>query len=320
VNPPSSVQPRAKTRGRALLGAVLLLGSALPSVHAFAQDSGDEARLRKLEAEVRALQRKVFPGGAGATFQPEIVAPQSAPVTAAPSSTPITDLLGRMDAVEAQLARVTAETEQNSNRLSQLEAKQAAMTPPPADPVSPPPAASGSFAPPPTSERRPTTRPAASPPPSSTSSSAKPSAGRTQAVRAIEKPQSDDPGDDDYSYGFRLFDAKFYPEAEQQLKLYLQQYPKHPRVSYARNLLGRAYLEDNEPREAAKWFLQNYQADKKGPRAADSLLYLARSMKQLGDTQRACVALGEFSITFAAEAAARLKPDYDDTRRGLSCS
>jgi TolA-binding protein len=312
-----SVQPRAGIRGRALLGAVLLLGSALPAVTAFAQDSSDEARLRKLEAEVRALQRKVFPGGAGATFQPEISAPPSAPVTVAPSSTPITDLLGRMDAVEAQLARVTSETEQNANRLSQVEAKLAAASPPPPEAAASQSVGSGPVVPPQVAERRPTVRPAALP---TSSSSAKPSAGRTQAVRAIEKPQSDDPGDDDYSYGFRLFDAKFYPEAEQQLKLYLQKYPKHPRVSYARNLLGRAYLEDNEPREAAKWFLQNYQADKKGPRAADSLLYLARSMKQLGDTQRACVALGEFSTTFAAEAAARLKPDYDDTRRGLSCS
>jgi hypothetical protein len=38
-------------------------------------------------------------------------------------------------------------------------------------------------------------------------------------------------------------------------------------VSYARNLLGRAYLDDDKPREAAPWFLQNYQADKKGDRA-----------------------------------------------------
>ncbi len=317
--PSSPIRPRAGTRSRALLGAVLLLGSALPSIPAFAQDSADEARLRKLEAEVRALQRKVFPNGAGATFQPEIVAPPSATTSSpGPSTTPITDLLGRMDAVEAQLARVTAETEQNSNRLSQVEAKLAAAAPSPAD-AGPPPALTAPVVSSLPAERRSAGRPAASPPQQSTSST-KPSAGRTQAVRAIEKPQSDDAGDDDYSYGFRLFDAKFYPEAEQQLKLYLQKYPKHPRVSYARNLLGRAYLEDNEPREAAKWFLQNYQADKKGPRAADSLLYLARSMKQLGDTQRACVALGEFSTTFAAEAAARLKADYDDTRRGLSCS
>jgi TolA-binding protein len=141
-----------------------------------------------------------------------------------------------------------------------------------------------------------------------------------QAVSAIEQPQTDDPGDDAYSYGYRLWEAKFYPEAEQQLKLYLQKYPKHARVSFARNLLGRAYYDDGDAREAAKWFLQNYQADKKGPRAPDSLLYLAKSMKQLGDTRRACIAAGEFASSYAAEAAGRLKADYDDTRHGLDCT
>jgi TolA-binding protein len=83
--------------------------------------------------------------------------------------------------------------------------------------------------------------------------------------------------------------------------------------------LGRAYLDDGNPREAAKWFLQNYQADKNGGRAPDSLLYLARSMKELKDTKRACIALAEFGETYAAEAAGRLKGDYDATRRGLTC-
>jgi TolA-binding protein len=139
-------------------------------------------------------------------------------------------------------------------------------------------------------------------------------------VRAIVKPQTNDRGDDEYSYGYRLWDAKFYPEAEQQLQMFIEKYPKHDRISWARNLLGRAYLDDGNPAEAAKWFLQNYQADKRGDRAPDSLLYLAVSMKQLKDTKRACIALAEFSETYPAEAAGRLKGVYDSTRNGLNCS
>jgi TolA-binding protein len=147
-----------------------------------------------------------------------------------------------------------------------------------------------------------------------------PSAQRLAAVRAIEKPSTSDAGEDEYSYGFRLWDAKFYPEAEQQLKIFVERYPHHSRISYARNLLGRAYLDDGKPREAATWFLQNYQADKAGARAPDSLLYLAEAMRQLKDTSRACIALAEFSETYAAEAAGRLKSDYDATRAGVKCS
>ncbi|MEZ5743973.1 MAG: hypothetical protein R3D89_09705, partial [Sphingomonadaceae bacterium] len=91
------------------------------------------------------------------------------------------------------------------------------------------------------------------------------------------------------------------------------------RASWGRNLLGRAYLDEGNPREAAKWFLQNYQSDKAGGRAADSLLYLAVSMKQADDTKRACIALAEFSETYAAEAAGRLNSLYESTRRGLAC-
>ena len=71
---------------------------------------------------------------------------------------------------------------------------------------------------------------------------------------------------------------------------------------------------------AAQWFLKNYQADKNGARASDSLLYLAESMRQLKDTNRACIALAEFGETFAAEAAGRLKTQYEATRRGVKCS
>jgi TolA-binding protein len=305
-----------RSRVRGLLGAVLLAGTMLGSMPAAAQDTNDEARLRKLEAEVRALQRKVFPEGAG--FQAEITAPpKTSAAPAGPATTPMTDLLARMDAVEAQVARVTAQSEQNTNRLTQIEAKLAATSPAPVE------AAPTVHAPPPPDAPEPAAQSAHKSSvhaPAQTPTGTKPSASRMQAVSAVEKPQTDDPGDDEYSYGYRLWEAKFYPEAEQQLKLYLQKYPKHSRVSFARNLLGRAYYDDGDPREAAKWFLQNYQADKKGARAPDSLLYLAKSMKQLGDTRRACIAAGEFANSYAAEAAGRLKADYDDARHGLDCT
>jgi len=306
-----------RRRGPALVAAALMLGTALPAVPAFAQDTAAETRLRKLEAEVRAIQRKVFNGP---TFQAEIAPPAAAATgPALPATTPLTDLLARMQSLEAQMARVTAQTEQNTNRLSQVEARLTALSPPPApEATAPAPTAPAATAPAPVVTAPPpraTTLPAPKP-----ASATKPSASRIQAVRAIEKPQSADAADDEYSYGFRLYDAKFYPEAEQQLKLYLQKYPKHARVSFARNLVGRAYLADGDGREAAKWFLQNYQADKKGARAPDSLLYLARTMKELGDTKRACIAITEFSGSFATEAAGRLKADYDDTRKGLSCN
>src|SRR3546814_15196401 len=66
------------TFGR-ILGAGAALSLLAAPVMASAQDTSPDARLRKIEAEVRALQRKVFPGGDGRFFEPQITAPQSEP-------------------------------------------------------------------------------------------------------------------------------------------------------------------------------------------------------------------------------------------------
>lgn len=291
----------------------LALAIAAPALAQSAGDPGLEARLRKLEAEVAALQRVVFPGGDGRFF-PQIQPAQ--PATGAPgtpASAPSADMLGRMDAMEGQLARLTAQVEEDRNRMDKLEARLDALEARGGAPA----VAAVTPAPVPAATATPAPKPAATPAPKP--AAADPSAKRLAAVRAIPKPQTDDPGDDEYSYGFRLWEAKFQPEAQQQLKLFLNKYPRHARVSFARNLLGRSYLDEGNPREAASWFLQNYQADKKGDRAPDSLLFLAESMRQLKDTKRACVALDQFAREFPKEAGGRLKAQYDSTKSKLTC-
>jgi TolA-binding protein len=139
-------------------------------------------------------------------------------------------------------------------------------------------------------------------------------------VQAIAKPQTADPGDDEYSYGFRLWSAQLYPEARQQLTKFVEQYPNHARISFGRNLLGRAFLDDKMPKEAATWFLKNYQADKNGDRAPDSLLYLGVSMIVMKDTKRACIALAEFAETYPLIASGRLASDYQAQRAKVTCS
>lgn len=305
------------------VAAIIALAIATPAL-AQTTPEGD-VRLRKLEAEVAALQRAVFPGG-DPKFFPQLQPSQpgtTAPGT--PATTPGTDMLARMEALEGQLARLTAQVEEQQNRIQKMEARvasleaeskaDAAITGGAANPAIPA-AVAPAPAPAPAAQIPAAPRGAASKPGVSGDAAAK----RLVAVRVIEKPTTQDPGDDEYSYGYRLFDASFYPESQQQLKLFLQKYPKHKRTSYARNLLGRAYLEDGNPREAAGWFLQNYKTEPKGDRAPDSLLYLAEAMRQINDTDRACVALDSFRQDFPGEASGRLKSQHDATRARLKCN
>lgn len=304
-------------RSRAVVLVLALAGTSMAGFPAAAQQV-DDARVRKIESEIRALQRTVFPGGDGRYFTPEVLTPgpQGTPVPNQPSTSAVTDILGRLSSLESQLSRLTAQIEENSNENAQLARRvqelEARLAPP--APVA---TAPTGVIPLPGVTPTPTLTASANPAPTPTPA---PSAARIAAVQAIAKPLTEDPGDDEYTYGFRLWEAKFYPEAQQQLRLFLDKYPRHSRVSYGRNLLGRAYLDEGKPREAAPFFLQNYQNDGQGARAPDSLLYLAETMIAINDTNRACIALAEFAESYPAVATGRLQSQYQANRTKVKCS
>jgi TolA-binding protein len=268
------------------------------STPAIAQDANIDGRVGKLEKEMRAVQRQVFPNGAGKFIEPDIQSP-NAPKSTTSSSTATADLLARVDALETQLATLTGQVEQHGNsmrgmegRLKSLEAqlKAQAAAPPPALPA----AAAAS------------TPVAAKPKPAITPPAAKPTAARTAAVAAIERPSTGDAFEDGYNYGYRLWEAKFYPEAQVTLEETITKYPKHKRASFARNLLGRAWLDDKKPATAVKVFYDNYKTDPRGERAPESLFFLGDALTDLGKTAEACEAFGELAKAYPDAASGRL--------------
>ncbi|MGC1269974.1 MAG: hypothetical protein WA842_05180, partial [Croceibacterium sp.] len=114
---------------KAIIGS-LLAGLAIVSVSTPVA-AQDDARLRKIESEVRALQRAVFPGGEGRFFTPEVLTPgaqpQPQPQVGTPSTTAMVDVLARLDTLEMQVAQITARTEENENAISLLRQEVAAM-------------------------------------------------------------------------------------------------------------------------------------------------------------------------------------------------
>ncbi|MGV3769851.1 MAG: hypothetical protein ACO1NM_07460 [Sphingobium phenoxybenzoativorans] len=288
--------------------AVSTLSLMLPIASAAtAQSVPIETRVDRLEKEVRAVQRKVFPGGA--PIEPEITRQPAAPAQiGTPASTPLSDLMARVDALEGQLASLTGQTEQNAYKIKQLEdafakykADMAAAT---ASTVSPPPLAA--------------TPANASAPPKVTPTPAA-SDARRNAVAVVERPETGDAAGDAYTYGFRLWDAKFYPEAQAQLKSALDKYASSGFASRISNLLGRAYLDDGKPALASVAFYENYQKRPKGDRAADSLTWLGEALIQLKKPADACKVYSQLEQDYGSTLSATLRGMMEKGRTRAKC-
>lgn len=290
---------------------------------AFAQTTLD-GRVTRLEQEIVAVQRKVFPGGAGRFVEPSLTTPTTEGIAGGtPASSPIADLGSRVSAVEAQLRTLTGQVEQNSYKLRQLEegfaqykadtdAKLAGGVV--AVPTPKPTTTSDTTNATPKPPAKPTTTTSTGPKVVGTGSDE-----RKAAVAAVERPSTGNAPEDAYSYGYRLWTAKFYPEAQMQLKATMDKYGTTTVASRAQNLLGRAYLDDGKPALASVAFYENYQKRPKGERAAESLAYLGEALIQLKKLPDACKVYQELGDAYGATLSAKLKTMVDSGKVRAKC-
>jgi TolA-binding protein len=301
--------------------------SGISVVPAIGQSNVINLRVDKLEKEMKAVQRKVFPGGAG--LEPEIDPANVSKPVGTPSSAPLNDLTARVDALEAQLRTMTGQVEQGEFRLRKLEdglkalrsehearlkaletagapaeGEAAAVTPPPDEK-------------PKAVAEKPKPAPAAKP---AAPAAEKADPARKAAVAAIEVPDTGDAAEDTYTYGFRLYMAKMYPEAQAKLKEYIAKYPNGKKASHARNLLGRAYLDEGKPALASVAFYDNYQKLPRGERAGESLTWLGTALIRLKKPADACKVYTEFNEVYGAKASADLKARVTKGRADAKCA
>ena len=306
-------------KSRSIIALVASAAIALVPAVAQAQRQAPptpEQRIERLEKQVNQMQRQVFPKGHPADtagFSDDPAATQSS----------VMSLDQRLDSLEKQMADLVRQSEENGNRLRTLESgigqlktdqdqritaieqrlAQAAAAPPVAVPETVPSPAV-------------TTPPPKSRPGRTTSEATPPSNAETAAAGPV--PVSD-PGEDAYSQGFHLWETGQYDQAISTLKAFVAAYPKHRRVSYANNLIGRSLLSKGQTREAAAVFLANYRANPGGERAPDSLYYLGQATIQLGQPQQACRVYDEFDAIYGAKARADLRKQVTDARAQAQC-
>lgn len=303
---------------RMMIAVGLLSSVAAAPLHA-QSTSNIAPRVERLEKEMRAVQRKVFPGGSSQFLEAEIgPAPQTPNQIGSPASNPVADLTARVTALETELQRLTAQTEQNSFKLRQLEEAMGKYRSELDGRLKALESGGGGTE---TAGASTGTGGAVRPPAVGKPTTAPPklSADRQTALDAIQRPDTGDDGEDAYLYGYRLWEGKFYPQAQAQLKVAADKYPKHKRWSYAQNLLGRAYLDDGKPALASVAFYDNYQKMPRGERAPDSLYYLGVSLTRLKKPADACKVYDEFNDVYGATASAALKASVAKGRADAKC-
>ncbi len=301
--------------------AVLLVPA---SALAQRQQPTPEQRIDRLERQVNEMQRRVYPKGKPADtagFADDPAATQSSVIT----------LDQRLDALEHQMADMLRQSEENGNRLRSIEsnmgqlksdedqriqALEQRMTAAEAAPSAAAPKETPSA---PAVTTKPTTtkpRPKTSPQPTKTAEATPPAGADADAASASPT----DPGEDAYSQGFHQWEAGQYDDAINTLKSFVAAYPKHKRVSFANNLIGRAQLDKGDARAAANTLLSNYRTDPGGERAPDSLYYLGQALMKLGQPAQACKAYGELDAVYGAKVRPDLKKLETDAKTQANCA
>ena len=274
-----------------------------------------EQRIERLERQVDQMQRQVFPRGRPADtagFSTEPAATQSSVAT----------LDQRIDALEKQMADMLRQSEENGHRLQTIEADLAKLRSDQEQRVA-------------ALEQRLNEMTTAAPMVSSATTEApakpstpKPSTAKPPKTSAVTTPvatstvaatPAGDPGEEAYTEGFKLWEAGNYEQAIASLKAFTSAYPKHRRVSYANNLIGRSLMSKGQAREAAAVFLANYRGNPSGERAADSLYYLGQAAMQLGQPGQACRVYSEFDAIYGVKARAELRKQVADAKTQAQC-
>lgn len=256
------------------LVAILALVFWLPSLPAQAQDDQTLADIRQelsvLYVEIQKLKRELSTTGA----------PQTA--------TGGDSVLDRVNAIEAELTRLTQQTEQldfrlqevvrdGTNRIGDLEFRLVELEGGDVSQLGETTTLGGGVAP----------QPAPAPAPQQ--------AGDQLSLAVGEK--------DDYDTAVRALEAGDFAAAADRLANFDAAYPGSPLAAQAHLTRGHALTGMEDTREAARAYLAAFSANPTGPVAPEALLQLGVSLDKLGQTQQACVTLGEIETRFPASAA-----------------
>ncbi|MCY4300487.1 MAG: tol-pal system protein YbgF [Aestuariivita sp.] len=102
----------------------------------------------------------------------------------------------------------------------------------------------------------------------------------------------------DFDTAVASFDAADYPQAITLFEAFNRAYPGSPLAAEAHLLRGKALRQTNDTQAAARAFLNSYTASSQEPIAPEAIFQLGIALGDLGNKHEACVTLGEVGVRF----------------------
>ena len=269
----------------AVLAGTVLFGAVRPGGAETLADI--QVQLGQLAAEFNALKAELVASGSSAAIGGG-------------------DALQRMDAIEAELARLTARTEDielrlnrvvtdGTNRIGDIEFRLCEATEG-CDPLN---------------------MPATAPLGGDTAAAATPAEpAATDTTAATGGPELAVGEQADFDRAKEVLGQGDFRGAAELFATFTQSYPGGPLTQEAHYLRGEALRQLGETANAARAYLEAYSGDPQGGFAADALLKLGQSLGTLGQTPEACVTLAEMSLQYPGTMAATQAPI---AMQGLGC-
>lgn len=109
--------------------------------------------------------------------------------------------------------------------------------------------------------------------------------------------------EDDFNRAQAAFDAGDFTQAATLFETFTQTYPGGPLSAEAHFLRGQSEAQQDAWNRAARAYLDAFTADPEGVRAPEALLNLGTSLGQIGQTEEACLTLAEVGNRYPGSAA-----------------
>jgi tol-pal system protein YbgF len=121
----------------------------------------------------------------------------------------------------------------------------------------------------------------------------------------------------DYDRARAAYEAGDYTQAAQLFEAFTLTYPGGPLSAEAHFLRGQSEGQLGQWSRAARAYLDAFTANPEGPRAPSALVNLGTSLGQLGQTDEACLTLGEVGVRYPGDPAVS---EAEAARLRLGCS